>query len=174
MKDFTNKEVYYIPKPITDIYKSGSFKDKKYSDRISHTASITVYSKKIYDDLIKHGVSERKTFTLTFPTWMPKNLLRHFIRGYFDGDGSVTLSDQRPRYIFYGQPDFLKNISDVLIEDLQVNNTKIFNKDTVSMLAYSSKKDISNIFRYFYDDANYFLTRKKNKILPYINTEVSR
>ena len=42
--------------------------------------------------LINAGILEKKTTTLKFPTnqQVPVNLIWHFIRGYYDGDGSLT------------------------------------------------------------------------------------
>lgn len=49
------------------------------------------YSKKIAEDLTKQGCFENKTKKLQFPSCnqVPSNLIHHFIRGYFDGDGCV-------------------------------------------------------------------------------------
>lgn len=38
---------------------------------------------------------KNKTYRLSFPTGMPKIFLPDFIRGYFDGDGSVTYSTNK-------------------------------------------------------------------------------
>lgn len=47
-------------------------------------------SKKMYADLADKGVVERKSNILRFPTdSVPEELIPHFVRGYFDGDGSV-------------------------------------------------------------------------------------
>lgn len=52
-----------------------------------YTLSIT--NKKLCDQLLKHGVFPNKTYTLKRPI-LDYDLIPHFIRGYFDGDGSVT------------------------------------------------------------------------------------
>ena len=55
-------------------------------------------SNKLVSDIEKLGVIENKTLVLTFPE-LPTELVHHFIRGYFDGDGSVFLcNDPRPEY----------------------------------------------------------------------------
>ena len=48
-------------------------------------------------NISKEIFEEAKTFTLRFPTenQVPKELLRHFIRGYFDGDGCVSFYTNR-------------------------------------------------------------------------------
>jgi len=53
---------------------------------------LSVTSGKLCDDLIKLGCVPCKSLILKFPTndQVPKNLMRHFIRGLFDGDGCIT------------------------------------------------------------------------------------
>jgi hypothetical protein len=49
-----------------------------------------INSDEIYDDLVRLGLSPNKSMTIRFPT-MPGPVMRHFIRGCWDGDGSVYL-----------------------------------------------------------------------------------
>jgi hypothetical protein len=48
-----------------------------------------VHSKKMCRDLISLGCMPKKTLKIRFPEKMPKKYLSHFVRGYFDGDGSI-------------------------------------------------------------------------------------
>lgn len=49
---------------------------------------LQIGSKEIYSDLKRLGFSQAKSKTLHFPA-VPKKHIRHFVRGYFDGDGNV-------------------------------------------------------------------------------------
>ena len=49
-------------------------------------------SQKTVDDLILHGCVKQKSHILQPPQDVPDNLIPHFIRGFFDGDGSITKS----------------------------------------------------------------------------------
>ena len=51
--------------------------------------SLQIGSKKIYSDLLKLGLSPAKADRLSLPE-VPGEYLRHFVRGYFDGDGCVS------------------------------------------------------------------------------------
>lgn len=66
-------------------------KKKTYNGKQPYYLHIT--NKKIATDLIIHGCVERKSKILTFPDFLNDNLLNHFIRGYFDGDGSLSISE---------------------------------------------------------------------------------
>lgn len=63
--------------------------ENKYSNNIGYR--ITFVSNKMVSDLERNGIIERKTFKLKLPN-LRKDLYSHFIRGYFDGDGSVFYS----------------------------------------------------------------------------------
>lgn len=73
----TDKKVGYYK-------KTNSYSDKSYEYKLA------LVSDKLVSDIEKLGVIERKTLTLTFPD-LREDLIPHFIRGYFDGDGSVFL-----------------------------------------------------------------------------------
>jgi len=45
-------------------------------------------------DLLAIGIGPRKSLTLRFPA-MPIEMQRHFVRGYFDGDGSLSIYTSR-------------------------------------------------------------------------------
>ena len=55
---------------------------------------IFLYSKYIREVLNDYGFDNNKIFTLKFPNYIPKRLLPHFIRGYFDGDGNISVNYQ--------------------------------------------------------------------------------
>ena len=71
-------------------------------------------SQKTVDDLKKLGCIEQKSLILTFPTekQVPSNLIYHFIRGYFDGDGSIS-KGKKDNYqlCFIGTESFIKTLS---------------------------------------------------------------
>lgn len=53
-------------------------------------AKLVCTSQKTVDDLIDKGVYKQKSLILKPPKKVPQELLRHFIRGFFDGDGTIT------------------------------------------------------------------------------------
>lgn len=54
-----------------------------------------VCSEKIYGDLTSLGLSPQKSKTMEFPS-IPMEFARHFIRGCWDGDGSVFFRQRQP------------------------------------------------------------------------------
>lgn len=57
-----------------------------------HMVKVELTSQKTVDDLINQGCFKQKTAILQPPKNVPENLLHHFIRGFFDGDGSIVES----------------------------------------------------------------------------------
>ena len=52
---------------------------------------LRIGSHALYDQLMRLGVTPRKSFTMLFPT-VPREFLPHFVRGYFDGDGCAHIA----------------------------------------------------------------------------------
>jgi len=72
-----------------------------------------VYNAKIYEDLINLGLSPKKSRIVKFPK-VPPEYVRHFIRGCWDGDGSVFFEKRRPHYLIAhfvsGSQSFIRSL----------------------------------------------------------------
>lgn len=138
-------------------------KKETYQSRVSFT------SKKMVSDLAKYGVVPRKCKTITLPL-IDDNLMPHLIRGLFDGDGCIS-----GRMIgFSGNNQMMKDIQSFLIKKIHINDTKIHYNGCAHSFTFSSKKDVSNFYNFIYNDAHYFLKRKKERFekLPYIQHNI--
>lgn len=124
---------------------------------------ISFTSQKITNDLRKYGVVDNKTHYLQCVPDIPNVLVRHFIRGYFDGDGTVFINSKNNslRVGFYGTNKLLLDIQERLYQELETSVNKIYEKVGCYLLSYARKSDIIKIYHYFYDDADIFLERKK-------------
>lgn len=135
-----------------------------------NTSAFCIRSNKMYQDLGALGIHERKSKTVSFPTNISANMVRHVIRGIFDGDGTVYWSGNYLHFGFYGNHFLLEQIKHILAEEFNISNNKIFDKSNVSLLYFSKKKDIKNFYDYIYKDASIFLTRKKKRFDIYLST----
>lgn len=61
---------------------------KKYNKNNQNCYRLSISSVKISKRLKELGCLQKKSFKIIFPTFLREDLIRHFIRGYFDGDGS--------------------------------------------------------------------------------------
>lgn len=155
----SNLEIKYT----TDVHYFNNYIIKK------NNAYVHFFSKQIVTDLAKYNIIPNKTFLLTeLPKNIPQHLYRHMIRGFFDGDGTVYLTNNNKilSFGFYGSYDLLLDIRQHLHYNIGTSNTKtIFFKpqNNISYLSYAAYKDIINFYDYIYRDSTIFLIRKKEK-----------
>lgn len=132
---------------------------------------VIITSEKMYSDLYKLGVMENKTLELTFPN-IDRNLLNHFVRGYFDGDGSLSGNVPSVRFKVCGTKEFLKSLIDILnreIVDYQGTfNYKFYKRYKERdinnyYISYGGNIKVRNIMNYIYKDSTIYLDRKYNK-----------
>lgn len=134
----------------------------------TNSTSFSFQSKIISERLLNFGLIPRKSLILSFPTFIDSANIRHFIRGYFDGDGSVSLKNSvltsKIRVHFVGTYDMLFNIQKILIKELNITTRKIcqMTKDkNTFQLEITKRDDVYNFKNYIYNDTTIFLTRKK-------------
>ncbi len=140
--------------------------------------NIIIYSfsmrSKIMTNCLKNmGLNNRKSWGFDvseLKKHIPEKLINHFIRGYFDGDGSVGIYTQT-----HNKEKKYYNLSIVGIENLLIwfketlllNNIKIrYDKRTKCMyiLKTSNPQDIRRIKDFLYNQATIYLKRKYETI----------
>jgi hypothetical protein len=67
--------------------------NRKDSEIVTNVVSLTIVSDIIFNDLEKLNITPNKTWSYK-PVGISEELKPHFIRGFFDGDGSITLSSE--------------------------------------------------------------------------------
>jgi intein-encoded DNA endonuclease-like protein len=130
---------------------------------------------KMGKDLMRLGVMERKSLQLKFPTdeQVSKKFLNHFIRGVFDGDGSVfsySRTINGKTYIENGvsiisSNDFINGIKAVI----GYGNVYGTNEGKNSVISFKKKKDIENISKYMYSESSIYLKRKWGKFVEILD-----
>lgn len=160
-------------------------------DKSVHTKTafeVNISSKVLINDIINLGYGPNKTYKKLYLPNIPEELMRHFIRGYFDGDGSIIGSVRAPnpnnREINYRvsqsfQIDckkitLLEDIKDFVFYNNINLNINYIKRDDLYRLITSSKEEVKKLFHFLYDDSHFYLQRKFNKFNYYVNTEVSQ
>ena len=128
-----------------------------------------VVCKQLVQDLMNYGLTPKKAFTISCPKLRP-SLVRHFIRGYFDGDGSIMSSYYTYHKRMYnrfcitsGSKSFLEEIQKYMISSTQISLNKIVHSKKHYELSYGGDIMIQKIYHYMYDKSHLSLTRKKVK-----------
>lgn len=147
------------------IYALSSYKEK-----LNKLCCIRIFSIKMVNDLKKLGVNQNKTYDIKFPFFINDNLMPHFIRGFFDGDGCVRL---RTRYNKKDKKKVEYPICDIVCYEksfLEELRKYIYEKYDIHSYIYPEK----NLFRIYihkyidtikfvdllYENASIYLERK--------------
>lgn len=124
---------------------------------------LTIANKHMSSQLVKLGMVQNKSLILKFPNYLPDNLVRHFIRGYFDGDGHIEWKNSFHFLTIASTKEFCEHLKDlsqnllntysnILPTANKESNTKIFN---ICGMEKSYK-----FLKYMYDDCELYLERK--------------
>ena len=137
-----------------------------YSQEDSIYYGLYIKNKKIEEDLKELGVDSDKTHSCSFPS-IPKELERHFIRGFFDGDGSVYKTyNKKYNYkdvcvSFVGTYEMLNEIRKRLSE-ITGSKSNLYISRNVYDYKIGGINQCEKLYHYLYDGATIFLGRKKN------------
>jgi hypothetical protein len=137
---------------------------KRITSYKNHQSSFRFSSKKIYKRLSDIGLTPAKTFTIKFPQ-IDKDFTRHFIRGYFDGDGCLYKGGKNRKLnffnIFSASFDFKEGICDFLSQNKI--EYKVYERDNGYSININKKESSSIFYTLIYSDANIYLSRKHEK-----------
>ena len=132
---------------------------------------IQIRNRDIYNDLLRLGLRPRKSKTVRFPK-IPKKYFFHFIRGLFDGDGSVLVwRESRWRHTWQirtsftsGSLYFLQSLREHLQSWAGLLHGKISPVTRAYQLRYFSMPECIMLYKFMYrDNSSLCLERKKNK-----------
>ena len=118
-------------------------------------------------------MTPRKTYNVCISEKIPETMLKHFIRGFFDGDGCITDTQGYPHITFSsGSEQFLKQLTKIFLKlgvKLQSKNDipLIYNNNQISYFCSNAMK----ILKWLYEDSTPLtrLDRKYDKYLTYLN-----
>ena len=132
------------------------------------TSQLRIFNKKLVQKVINLGIPEKKSLILNFPD-VSKNMLHHFVRGYFDGDGSAYLKTSRSgnkhlKISFLGTKQFLLRLQKIF-RDVGYSFSYLRPENNHWVLTLSNSSEIHKIINWMYQDAKIFLKRKRLKCL---------
>lgn len=132
--------------------------------------AISIANPTMVKDLLQWGVHQKKSLTIKFPQYLPKDMIRHFIRGFFDGDGSASIVKKGKlgniiRVSFCsGSKDFIESLRGHLIL-IGFNPNKILQNGNCYSFGMGRKKEMIEFRDYLYSqvDKGLYLERKYQK-----------
>lgn len=167
-------------------------------DKSKHISAVALSHPEMRNDLAKLGLHERKSLTMDFPD-VPEEYMRHFIRGCWDGDGSVfRTGDKIDANYTSGSYKFLRKLVEELYKigvhkwgrrqgfkiDLKLKELwdkypdgsfplVIHHKKGTNAyyIRLATRENIERLFHYFYDgvDESMYLKRKYEVFVKGLN-----
>lgn len=140
---------------------------KQYRHEGCDRVSIHVCSRPMHQSLVAKGLSSGKAETLEWPD-LPDTLLRHFLRGYVDGDGCFGYYHRRGFFFnLHGNRPFLLAAQTFLMDNCRLQRTKLAGPTCaldLYKLQYGGNLQVPRIGMFLYEDSMVFLDRKKELI----------
>ena len=131
------------------------------------------------EKLTKLGCVKCKSLILQWPKWLiDENLVRHFIRGYFDGDGSVwatTYKNAKSKTFgidICGTFEFLSGIRTVLKQTLNMECSVLKEKRLETntwKLKFAGNGKTKLFLDWLYKESHIYMNRKHSKYLDLIS-----
>ncbi|MDU0321145.1 LAGLIDADG family homing endonuclease, partial [Clostridium butyricum] len=95
---------------------------------------------------------------------------RHFIRGYFDGDGSLVLSKNSINFKICGTKEFLEKLREVFNSCSKYSFKNVLfkrKKDNKNnyYLSFGGRYKTLSVMNYLYDKSEVYLDRKYKKFI---------
>ena len=158
----TMKDIDIIEKYKKEIKSNKEIKQDKYGNYY-----LNITSKTICDTLRRYGFHNRKSYEFDIDKILksiPELLLHHFVRGMFDGDGSIQIYE----YDYLKKPQYhlgytgLQNIVDFIKRYFDLHTKTVKETDITFTCVTSCTKDIKRIFNLLYKDATVYIDRKYN------------
>jgi len=123
---------------------------------------LCITSKKLYNNLVKYGITRRKSYDLSsLNIEIPKDLQNHFVRGYFDGDGSLTHEKVGGKYHYTRNRIYIRGTKEFLeYIDGMVDTIFSWYYNKTYVIYISRKERVKQFMKWLYNNATIYLERK--------------
>lgn len=166
-------ERIYLEKPHDRIRYYSREKEHKGKKKVLHSAVLSINSKHMCNVLNNLGCEPRKSFTAKFPEWLQdKTLQRHFIRGYYDGDGGTHVSYKKGGCSIskiIGTSAFIQSLCSIIRLETSVNIYVEVIRSDLQRLYISGNQQVKRFLDWLYLGSTIHLDRKHLKYLELIN-----
>ena len=132
------------------------------TNNVNGVCSLNVGSKFISKLLSLLGASQNKTFKIRFPYWLDKSLHKHFIRGYFDGDGSIGKCNRNFNIGIASNWEFNSQLKDIILDETGLK-FGIIKHGNISILYKGGNKNAKRFLDWLYSGGTIYLKRKYDR-----------
>lgn len=135
---------------------------------------MSIANRHISNKLLELGMVHNKSEKLKEVNNIPEHLIHHFVRGYFDGNGSIGIFGKvkNVEFSICSTKEFLEYIQCILIKNCNLNKVKFGkrhkNRESNSYhLKYTGKFSCQRIRDWLYKDSKIYLNRKYYKFYSF-------
>lgn len=150
--------------------------NQKLNDKEYPVSSLSFTSKKLREQIEKYGIKNNKTFEFNQIPDLPNEYKIDFIRGFFDGDGSIYESNRRIGSSFSSASfNLLDEIQQFLQQNFDIKGRNISGtnrKHIIYDLRYH-KEDTYKLGIAFYNNDHIALPRKKKKFFELYSKKIT-
>lgn len=145
-----------------------SYTDKN-TNKTYYSVRVTMNSIHLTDQLTKLGCMQAKSLIITYPDWLDESLHLHFIRGVFDGDGSLKSRDSKDNttewnWSIAGTKELVSKIKDLFYNQhdilLQLRHHAPDPATNTWVIESSGNLKVQQICALLFKDATVYLDRK--------------
>lgn len=155
-------------KDILDKFKKVVNSESKVSYRKRENTEmvcVRFYSEIMAKDLSKYGIIPNKTKKLKHLPILSKELMKHFIRGMIDGDGSIYQSCGKYNHVTFCSYSYnvcneLQKICDGFIKEPNLAKILKDKGKEIYRVHYNDQTKVKQLVTVLYKDSNYYLARK--------------
>ena len=132
------------------------------NNRINNLYTFHIFSNTFCRHLLKYGIIPNKTYNTNHLTdLVPDNLMRHYLRGLFDGDGSIGCYNTR-YYITLTSyhPSFLSDVSQRVHDLTGIKKRNVSTTSTTPRIVYTDSNALK-LIKFLYQDNSISIQRKQ-------------
>jgi hypothetical protein len=136
----------------------------KRNGRIYKTANCAVCCAYLWNALIAKGIKQGNTLSEDVSVFehVSEELMHHFVRGFFDGDGSVYRNKKGLEFGFVGSFSFMFHLRKVIVSSVGLVAPKLNENHKITNLRWNGNGVSERFKRWLYDDATIWLERKRD------------
>lgn len=135
---------------------------------------LLMFSSHMCKTLEKLGMPQNKSLILEFPDWLNPELYNHFLRGYYDGDGSIyKRKDENggTTITFTSTENFCYKAKEIINIFVSQSGGGIYDASChngiTKVLSFGGDRQGKAIMDWLYKDAELYLQRKYDRYLNY-------
>lgn len=136
-------------------------------------ATLSVCDKNLYLQLLEHGIVPKKSLKLSPPPGLPLSLVSHYVRGLFDGDGTLFLTKTKAIHCaIYGSENTASFVHHEFSK-LQRNTMSVTKIRNLHAIRYFGLNAI-RFLRWMYADSTIHLERKYLKAKGFMEMDEAK